>query len=79
MTPGVLATSYRCKVETKGFILRRRERGWPMPPLAPRTATLNPGAAPRARVGSMDSGELDCGGEVGWKASCDEDLLEMWL
>merc|ERR1719457_320757 len=39
-TPGVWATSYRASLVTLGFCLRRREVGWPMPPEAPRTATL---------------------------------------
>jgi hypothetical protein len=49
VTPGVLTTSYRWSTETSGFIFISSESGWPIPPDAPRTATLNPGAAPFAR------------------------------
>ncbi len=55
VTPGVLKTSYKCKVDTSGFILSSKLKGCPMPPAAPNTATLNPGAAPCALVGSLSN------------------------
>jgi hypothetical protein len=39
-TPGVLTTSNNASSVTRGSSFRRRARGWPMPPLAPSTATL---------------------------------------
>jgi len=39
-TPGAPLISYSASSLTRGFSLRRRESGWPMPPAAPRTATL---------------------------------------
>ena len=32
--------SYRLRELTRGSFLRSKERGWPIPPPAPRTATL---------------------------------------
>jgi hypothetical protein len=49
VTPGVLTTSYRWSTETRGFIFMSNARGWPIPPDAPKMATLKPGAAPFAR------------------------------
>ena len=39
-TPGAPRISYKLSDVTSGLSLRRRERGWPMPPPAPRTATF---------------------------------------
>lgn len=39
-TPGVLTTSNNASSVTRGSSFRRSARGWPMPPLAPSTATL---------------------------------------
>lgn len=39
-TPGELTISYKERSVTLVLFLRRRERGWPIPPAAPRTATL---------------------------------------
>ena len=39
-TPGVCAISYKESFVTPGVCLRSKERGCPIPPLAPRTATL---------------------------------------
>lgn len=55
MTPGVLATSYRCRRETSGFIFSSSDRDCPMPPAAPSTATLKPELPPFARVGMAAS------------------------
>jgi hypothetical protein len=65
VTPGVLKTSYKCKVDTSGFILSSKLKGCPMPPAAPNTATLNPGAAPCALVGSLSNPPIlsPCGGQ----------------
>ena len=38
-TPGVLAISYSDSEVTSGFIFTSMDRGWPMPPAAPSTAT----------------------------------------
>ena len=38
--PGPPRISYRASSVTLGFSLRSRERGWPIPPAAPRTVTL---------------------------------------
>lgn len=40
-TPGVLTMSNRDRWPTRSEPLSSRERGWPMPPAAPSTATLN--------------------------------------
>jgi len=53
-----------------GRSLRRRERGWPMPPAAPRTATL---AAPFGREVEEEVGEMfiACvGGGMGGSKGC---------
>ena len=39
-TPGAPRMSYRLREVTRGSALSKRERGWPIPPPAPRTATL---------------------------------------
>ena len=39
-TPGVLTTSNRANSVTLRSNLRSKARGWPIPPLAPSTATL---------------------------------------
>ena len=39
-TPGAPRMSYRLSEVTRGSALSKRERGWPIPPPAPRTATL---------------------------------------
>jgi len=39
-TPGAPLISYSASSVTRGLSLRRRDSGWPMPPAAPRTATL---------------------------------------
>ena len=44
-TPATLATSYSASSVTMRFILSSRLSGWPMPPPAPRTATLLQGQA----------------------------------
>lgn len=53
-TPGVLAISYSVSLETSGFSFMSRARGCPIPPAAPRTATLRWGTdseeKPRAAV-----------------------------
>lgn len=39
--PGAMRISYRASSVTLGFNLSSRERGWPIPPAAPRTVTLD--------------------------------------
>ena len=39
-TPFVFCTSYKDSWSMRGEFLRRSDKGWPMPPLAPRTATF---------------------------------------
>merc|ERR1719341_74607 len=39
-TPGVATMSYRASLVTAGFNFNSMDRGWPMPPAAPMTATL---------------------------------------
>jgi len=58
VTPGVLTTSYKWRTETSGFIFINMERGWPIPPAAPKIATLKPGAAPFARQWTRPRFEL---------------------
>mmetsp|Transcript_14876 Transcript_14876/g.49089 ORF Transcript_14876/g.49089 Transcript_14876/m.49089 type:complete len:207 (+) Transcript_14876:1489-2109(+) len=48
-TPATLAMSYKRKSRTSGCCLRSRERGWPIPPAAPNTATVNPPFGPICR------------------------------
>jgi len=38
-TPGVFTMSNRASEVINGFIFRRRDSGWPIPPAAPRIAT----------------------------------------
>jgi len=47
--------------------LRRRERGWPMPPAAPRTATL---AAPFGREAEVGEMFIACVGGTGGSKEC---------
>ena len=53
-TPATLAMSYRCRCSTSAVRFRSRLRGWPIPPAAPSTATVNPGlwCAGTPRAGS---------------------------
>lgn len=53
-TPGVLATSYRESSPTRGEVLRSMDRGWPIPPEAPSTATL------ACRVGEQEGAQNGC-------------------
>jgi hypothetical protein len=39
--PGAKRISYNAKSVTRGFSLRRRDNGWPIPPAAPRTVTFD--------------------------------------
>ena len=39
-TPGAPRISYKLKAVTKGSCLSNSDKGWPIPPPAPRTATL---------------------------------------
>ena len=39
--PGAMRISYSAKSVTRGFSLRRRDNGWPIPPAAPRTVTFD--------------------------------------
>ena len=39
-TPGVLTMSYRLSAEIASFCFSSSDRGWPMPPAPPSTATL---------------------------------------
>lgn len=39
-TPGVCTMSYKDNSDTRGLIFRSKERGCPIPPEAPATATL---------------------------------------
>merc|ERR1719384_997290 len=67
-TPGVCTMSYRLSLVTAGFNFSSRERGCPIPPLAPMTATV---------VGDIAGGELPGkGGHGGLEPGehCDPDL-----
>ena len=60
-TPATLATSYSDSSDTRRFILSSRDRGWPMPPPAPSTATLLQGSEGKG-VGSPGGASARGGG-----------------